>query len=373
MPAVAGGTGFVGFGDYQRANDESASSLANEVAAGNPNLAGDSAAVGADTTAVAGQVAPWLQQQQQLALSNDQNPVNTAPLTSDTITNSNSPTGTKTVENKISSANPFAGESPLQAAYENAENPGILKNTAPGGDPAVEQANAQALKSQNQNDANNPYSINYTKTVQGLENNPYQLSGYGQAAQDISKQATDAQQVAGEGSWGGAFGALQSLQKPTTNAQGVSTYGSAAGTGTGFDASLVQGKLAGVADAAGAYANQGAGQTTALQNAISGAAGGVQNQWGTPPTASTPPARGPVPPSPRGPIVGNGHYGPKEPSETPDGNPNANPNSPLPRGAGTSGTPPSPPGGPSAAARTANDDQLGKQPRYGYQGFGGTY
>src|SRR5208282_5479251 len=77
MPAVAGGTGFVGFGDYENANNQASSALAGQVEANNPNLAADQSAVGADTTALGTEVAPWLQTQQNNALAHDQN----APFT----------------------------------------------------------------------------------------------------------------------------------------------------------------------------------------------------------------------------------------------------------------------------------------------------
>ncbi len=376
----------MGFGDYQNANEEATSNLAGQVEANNPNLAADQAAVGADTTAVGGEVAPWLQQQQNLAVANDQNPASTAAggATSGAFGSKSAPSA-------------YAGDTQAQADYLQAEtgNNGALQGTGWGGVTGVNEgpgganetsaeynankATEQSLAGANMQDASNPYSLNNTQTVASLENNPSQLSGYSQAQQDISKQATDAAQVGNEGSWGGAFGALQSLQTPGTDAQGNSIYNNAAGTGTGFDASLVQGKLSGAADAAGAYANQSAGQTTALQNAISGAAGGVTNPWGAPPAPWEGFPNNPVTPGPPGQPGGQvlnphayqnprdggaGGWTPPNTRQPLEGQATPAPSTSAPPGGPAAASTSAPPGGPAAA-------RASQYP--GRQGFGGTY
>src|SRR5271165_2523842 len=121
MPAVAGGTGFVGFGDYENANQEATSRLAGQVEAANPNLAADQAAVSSDTSNVASEVAPWLADQQKSALSNDQNaPDPTANNVGNAWAHLNPLSSGGSL---ASSASPslYAGETPTQAAYNQAE------------------------------------------------------------------------------------------------------------------------------------------------------------------------------------------------------------------------------------------------------------
>ena|SRR5208282_2265485 len=135
MPAVAGGTGFVGFGDYENANNQASSALAGQVEANNPNLAADQSAVGADTTALGTEVAPWLQTQQNNAVANDQNPASISP--------GGQPTSI--FGDTVTAPGAYVGDTQAQADYLQSE---AGNNGAPG--------HATHNQPANQPDPNNP-------------------------------------------------------------------------------------------------------------------------------------------------------------------------------------------------------------------------
>jgi len=264
MPAVAGGTGFVGFGDYQSANQQATQNLANQVESKDAATnAADQLAISQDASTVASQVDPYLQAQAANASANDPNPANTQPTVSQ-VYSQPSP-GVEKNQTTVTSS-PYQGLTQQQANYYAAEPKGGLSKQDPN---AIEPGSA------NTNDPNNPYSANNSTAISNLEANPNGLAGYGAFQGAQQQQLTDQQQQANENTWGGAFGALQSLQTP--NAAGA--YGSASGTGTGFDASLVQGDLGAHADAAQAAQANDSASTTALNSQIASAAGQVTNPW----------------------------------------------------------------------------------------------
>lgn len=258
MPAVTGGTGFVGFGDYENANQQSTQNLANQVEAQNTATnAADTSALNSAEANVESEVNPYLQTAASNASAADPNPASFQPTVTKNYTYNQ---GTNTETNKTNEqTSPYLGFTQQQANYLSAE---------PGASSQV----GNDLKGVNLQDPNNPYSVNNSKTIANLEANPNQLSGYGAFTGAQQQQQTDLQQQANQNTWGGAFGALQTLQTP--NAAGA--YGSAAGTGTGFDASLVQGRLG---DAAQAAQNaEGTGPSTNQLNAGIATAAGQAGQ-----------------------------------------------------------------------------------------------
>jgi hypothetical protein len=286
MPAVTGGTGFVGFGDYLNANKQTDQREADQIAANDPSLSQDQANINKDTLDVASEVQPYLQNAQKEAVANDPNGPSLNPSTTSNYqysVDANGPgSGVNQRKEITSTASPYAGQSQQQADYNQWENsqPGAnglpAGATAPGGVFGPPGARVAA----NQQDPNNPYGVQ--GGLAGLEANPYQLSGYNQAQQDISKQTQDQQQIANENTWGGAFGALQSQVKPDANG----AYNTV-GTGTGFDAALVQGDLSQRADAARQAEGGAAGEQTALNGVISSEGKSLQNSPYSPPAAPT--------------------------------------------------------------------------------------
>lgn len=247
MPAVTGGTGFVGFGDYEGANGQAAQGMANEVEATDPNVAGDYATAQGDAANV---------------LSGEDASLNSA------------------LGNQVA-----ADQSGLSGGKEN---------------------NAETVRNATTVPGKSNYSYNYDPNTPTLAKgvaagaNASSLPGAPQYASDLTKANEDAANVGSQNTWGAAFGALQSLNAPNAAGQ----YTSAAGTGRGFDALLAQGGLSQNANAANALSAAHANDASNLQSQVANQAQSWQQGLSTPTPWTPPPSSGPhggvPPPAPNG-------------------------------------------------------------------------